>query len=87
MAVYQIEWKPSAVKDLRLLPIEAVARIRKAVETLASNPFPAGTRKLAGARATYRVREGDYRVIYTVATQVLLVEVIKVRHRKDAYRG
>ena len=58
----------------------------ESVETLAENPYPVGVRKLEGAEFTYRIRVGDYRVIYEVYNDVLIVEVIRVRHRKDAYR-
>jgi mRNA interferase RelE/StbE len=53
---------------------------------LAENPFPPGCRKLQGSRDAYRIRVGDYRVVYEVATGRLLVEIVRVRHRKDVYR-
>ena len=86
MASYTIRWKESAIKELRGLPRPIISRIVPLVDALAENPFPAGVVKLAGADRTYRVRVGDYRVIYTVESQVLLIEVVRVRHRRDAYR-
>jgi mRNA interferase RelE/StbE len=86
MASYRIEWKRSAVKELKRLPVEVIARIVKAVEGLSANPFPAGLVKLAGALTTYRIRIGDYRVVYSVDESVLVVEIVRVRHRKDVYR-
>lgn len=83
---YSIEWKRSAAKDLRQLPREVVTRILKAVEGLITNPFPAGVRKLSGAEHTYRIREGSYRIIYSVHSSRLIVEVIRVGHRRDVYR-
>jgi mRNA interferase RelE/StbE len=83
---YSIEWKRSAAKELRRLPKELVVRVLGAVEGLRLNPFPTGVRKLAGAEHTYRIREGSYRVIYSVYTLRLVVEVIRVGHRKDVYR-
>jgi mRNA interferase RelE/StbE len=83
---YSIEWKRSAVKELRRLPKEVVARVLVAVEGLRINPFPADVRKLSGAEHTYRIREGSYRVVYSVYTSRLVVEVIRVGHRKDVYR-
>jgi mRNA interferase RelE/StbE len=83
---YSIEWKRSATKELRQLPREVVIRILGAVEGLRTNPFPAGVRKLSGAEQTYRIREGSYRVIYVVYTSRLIVEVIRVGHRRDVYR-
>lgn len=86
MASYRIEWKPSALKELRKLPNDAIGRIVVAVEALKENPFPHGSRKLAGGRSSYRIREGDYRVIYTVAAELLVIEIVKVGHRKDVYK-
>jgi mRNA interferase RelE/StbE len=82
---YEVRWKRSAVKELRQLPKDAVARILKAVEALRGNPFPPGVRKLAGVGHTYRIREGSYRVIYSVAASALVIEVLRVGHRKDVY--
>jgi mRNA interferase RelE/StbE len=86
MNQFTIEWKRSAVKELRRLPRDVVARILETVEGLRIDPFPVGSLKLAGAEQTYRVREGSYRVIYTVVASRLVVEVIRVGHRKDVYR-
>lgn len=85
MASYKVEWKRSAVKELRALPKGAVEKILKAVEQLSTDPYPAGVRKLVGAEHTYRIREGDYRIIYTVMASTLVIEVMRVGHRKDVY--
>ena len=82
----RIEWKKSTKKDLRRLPSVEVNRILAAVGALADEPFPSGVEKLAGAEHAYRIRIGDYRVIYEVVTRLNLVEVQRVRHRKDVYR-
>ena len=82
----RIEWKKSTKKDLRKLPSMDVNRILSAVEDLADEPFPAGVEKLAGAEHAHRIRVGDYRVIYEVVTKLNLIEVQRVRHRKDVYR-
>lgn len=58
----------------------------EAVETLAETPFPFGSQKLAGSEHTYRIRVGDYRVLYEVLTGAKTVEIQRVRHRKDVYR-
>ena len=87
MAIYSIRWKPSAVRDLKKLDRPAIPRIVKAVEALSSDPFPAGARKMQRGEHCYRIRVGDYRVIYSVLESRLLVEVVRARHRKDAYRG
>jgi mRNA interferase RelE/StbE len=86
MASYRIEWKPSALKELRKLPNDAIGRIVVAIEALKNNPFPHGSRKLAGGRSSYRIREGDYRVVYTVAAELLVIEIIRVGHRKNVYK-
>ena len=85
MVSYRIEWKRSALKDLRQFPRETVARILRAVERLPAEPFPTGMRKLVGTEHTYRIRVGSYRVIYTVTATTLVIEIIKVGHRKDVY--
>ncbi|HST50646.1 MAG TPA: type II toxin-antitoxin system RelE/ParE family toxin [Pyrinomonadaceae bacterium] len=83
---YNIEWKRSATKELRQLPREVVARILRAVEELRHKLFPAGVSKLSGAEHTYRIREGSYRVIYSVYASRLIIEVIRVGHRRDVYK-
>lgn len=85
MGSYRIEWKRSAAKELKKLPPEAVRRILHAVAGLAVDPYPSGVRKLVGSERTYRVREGDYRIIYEVEGALLTIEIVRVRHRKDAY--
>jgi mRNA interferase RelE/StbE len=86
MNQFTVEWKRSAVKELKRLPKETVTRIIEAVDGLRADPFPVGALKLAGAEQTYRIREGAYRVIYSVVASRLVVEVIRVGHRKDVYR-
>lgn len=83
---YDIEWKRSAVKELKPLPRETIERVLKAVEALKANPFPSGFRKLSGVEHTYRIREGSYRIIYSVFASRLVVEILRVGHRKDVYK-
>jgi mRNA interferase RelE/StbE len=83
---YRIEWKKSTKKDLRKLPSEIVDRILEAVDRLAENPFQHGVEKLAGAEHSYRMRIGDYRVVFEVVSGSTLIEIHRVRHRKDVYR-
>ena len=87
MGTYQIEWKKSALRELRRLDSQVVPRILAAVDSLSTQPFPAGVRKLQGSLRTYRIRIGNYRLIYELCESTLVVEVVRVRHRKDAYRG
>ena len=83
---FRIEWKKSTRKDLRKLPANAADKIIEAVENLAANPFPHGVEKLSGSEHAYRIRLGDYRIVYEVVTESKLVEIQRVRHRKDVYR-
>ena len=87
MASYRIDWKKSARKELRKLPANMIPRIVEAVETLSENPFPIGSRKLMGAEQTWRIRVGSYRVIYTVFSSLLVIEIVRTAHRKDVYRN
>jgi mRNA interferase RelE/StbE len=86
MASFEIRWRSSTKKDLRSLPREEVSRIIDAVAQLAEEPLPHGSQKLAGADRTYRIRVGDYRVVYEVLRHAAAVEIQRVRHRKDVYR-
>jgi mRNA interferase RelE/StbE len=84
---FRIEWKKSTRKDLRKLPSATVDKIIGAVEDLAENPFPHGVEKLSGSEHAYRIRLGDYRIVYEVVAESKLVEIQRVRHRKDVYRS
>jgi mRNA interferase RelE/StbE len=83
---FRIEWKKSMRKDLRKLPAGTAERIVETVEGFAENPFPHGVEKLSGSEHAYRVRLGDCRIVYEVATESKLIEIQRVRHRKDVYR-
>ena len=87
MGTFQVEWKKSALRELKRLDRQVVPRILSAVDSLSTQPQPAGVRKLQGSQRTYRIRVGTYRVIYELYETRLLVEIVRVRHRKDAYRG
>jgi mRNA interferase RelE/StbE len=86
MASYSIIFKPSVEKDLRSLPRPMVARVFERIGALRDDPFPRRSLKLAGAEELYRVRVGDYRVIYAVDKENQQMVVHYVRHRRDAYR-
>ena len=86
MGSFQIEWKRSALKELKKTPKETIQRIIEAVDELADDPFPVGVRKISGTERTYRLRVGNYRVLYSVIQDKLLIEIIRVGHRKDVYR-
>ncbi len=86
MVSYKIVWKQSAKKELKKLNKSTIPKILKAVESLASVPHPEGSRKLHGSEHLYRVRRGEYRVVYSVENRVLVIQRIRVGHRKDVYR-
>ncbi|MDX9789031.1 MAG: type II toxin-antitoxin system RelE/ParE family toxin [Desulfobacterales bacterium] len=86
MALYKIEWKRSATKELRSLPSKAIKKILATVEELTTNPHPIASIKLSGTEHTYRIRTGEYRIVYNMLDQVLVIAVIRVGHRKDVYR-
>jgi mRNA interferase RelE/StbE len=86
MASYEVVFKASVSKDLRPLPRKDVQRILDAIRSLAANPRPPQSRKLAG-EDKYRLRCGDYRILYQIEDRILTVCVVKVGHRKDVYRS
>jgi mRNA interferase RelE/StbE len=81
---YQILIRKTPQKQLDKLPDETAELLLDAIETLATNPRPSGCKKLKG-RSGYRIRKGDYRIIYDVYDNVLTVEVIAVGHRREIY--
>jgi len=87
MATYRIEWKRSAEKELRRLPKAVVPRIVAKVTELADDPHPPGSRKLYGASHTYRIRVGNYRIVYSVQGDILTIQIVRVGHRRDIYRS
>ncbi len=86
MASYQIEWKSSAYKELQKLPRPIIEKVVAAVAELSSEPYPHGVKKLVGSERSYRIRIGDYRVVYEIIENKLIIEIVRVRHRKDVYR-
>ncbi len=86
MATYRIEWKTSAVKELKKIDRTIISRIIDAVDELGTEPLPSGVRKLQGSDHSYRIRVGDYRIVYEIKKDVLTVLIVKIRHRKDVYR-
>jgi len=85
MASNKIKWKKSAIKEFRKLDKPAIPIIINAVENLSLNPNPIGSRKLRGTDFTYRIRIGQYRIVYSIHAEVLVVEIIRDVHRKHIY--
>jgi mRNA interferase RelE/StbE len=86
MNLYKIQWKKSAKKELKKLDKQVILRILQAVENLAEDPWQSASKKLVGSDSIYRIRVGEYRIIYSLESSVLTIEIIKVGHRKEVYR-
>ena len=84
--VYRIQFTPSAEREFLKLPKPLQGRLDLKIDALARNPRPGGVVKLAGQEA-YRIRVGDYRVVYEIHDRVLVVLVLTVGHRGDVYRA
>ena len=87
MASYKVTFKPAVEKDLANLPKGLITRILKRVEVLEHDPFPRQSLKLEGSEGLYRLRVGDYRIVYGVDSQLQQIVIHHVRHRREAYRG
>ena len=87
MIEYQILFKRSVKKDLRKLAQTALDRIYERIEWLQSEPIPKNAQKLTGAENLYRIRCGDYRIIYSIDTDNHKIMIHYIRHRRDAYRS
>lgn len=84
---YSVEIAPTAVRQLRKLDPPARRRIQAAIELLAAEPRPPGAKKLVGGEGEWRVRTGDYRVVYAIHDDALVVLVLAVAHRRETYRS
>ncbi len=84
--MYSVELSPAAARDYKKLPLNEIEDINNAIDSLPLNPRPAGYKKLKNRNA-YRIRIGDYRIIYEIHEKVLTVVIIRMRHRKEVYRN
>lgn len=85
--LYQIEYSASARKELEQLDYTVFKKVKKVIDTLAENPFPHGSIKLEVTKEKlYRIRKGDYRIIYTVNHNIITITILKIAHRSDAYK-
>jgi mRNA interferase RelE/StbE len=82
---YRIEVAPAALRQLRKLDRAAQRRVQAAIELLATEPRPSGAKKLVDGNGEWRVRTGDYRIVYEIQDNVLLILVAAVGHRRDIY--
>jgi mRNA interferase RelE/StbE len=85
MDVYKIYFKKSVWKDFESIPKNDLQKILKVIESLEKDPRPPGCRKLSG-QERYRLRQGRYRIIYSIQDDELSVWIVKVGHRRDVYR-
>jgi mRNA interferase RelE/StbE len=83
---YEIEIKASATREIEAIPLEDRRRVVERIGRLAEDPRPRGCEKLAGGEH-YRVRQGNFRIVYTIEDDRLVVWVVKVGNRRDVYRG
>jgi mRNA interferase RelE/StbE len=86
VASYSVQIKKSAAKELDRLPKKDRQRIVERIRGLGENPRPPGAEKLSGRSDKFRIRQGDYRILYEIEDQVLTVYLVKIGHRKDVYR-
>ena len=86
MASYNLSYRPSVEKDLQSIPRTFITRIIARIERLPSDPFPPQSIKLQGAERLYRLRVGDYRIVYEVDSAAMRIIVQYVRHRREVYR-
>lgn len=84
---YTLQFKRAPEKLLNRLPRELVQRLTKAIDNLAINPRPRGVEKMEGYDYLYRIRVGDWRIIYAIEDDQLIVLVIEIGHRSDVYRN
>lgn len=85
--MYSIIITQSALKELQRLEKQMVRKIERAISSLAENPRPVGVKKLKGnSENLYRIRSGDYRVVYAINDEIRIVDIRKIGHRKDIYK-
>ena len=85
MAVYEVYFKASVEKDFRDIPKKDLKRILQRIKSLAIEPRPSGYEKLTG-QERYRLRQGRYRIVYSIMDKNLTIWIVKIGHRKDIYR-
>jgi mRNA interferase RelE/StbE len=85
MAAYKVYFREAVEKDFTAVPKKDLVKILRRIDALSKNPRPLGCEKLTG-QERYRVRQGRYRIVYSIQDEVLTVWIVKVGHRKDVYR-
>jgi mRNA interferase RelE/StbE len=83
---YRIVFKPSAERELHRLPLSVANRIERTIDGLAEEPRPPGVKKMQGTANLWRVRAGDYRIVYEIHDREIVIVVLRIAHRKYVYR-
>ena len=86
MGSFNIIIKPSAERELRKLPKHILSEVSKLFSEFAEHPYPRRVEKLSGGEELYRIRVGEYRVVYNIDLKIRVITIYRVRHRKDVYR-
>jgi len=86
MQSFNIQWKASAKKELKKIDKIEIPKIINEIEKLINNPYPRNHKKILGTEHIFRIKIGNYRVIYSIENQKLIIEIVRIRHRKEAYR-
>lgn len=87
MAYYEVKFRPQAWRQFRKLPRQVQEKLKAPIDALAGEPRPAGCRALAGQEGLWRIRVGDYRIIYQIEDERLVVLVVRLGHRREVYRA
>lgn len=83
---YRIQFKTSAAKEFKTLPPSVKQRVGESLDQLQQDPRPSGVVKLQGEDQLYRVRVGDYRIVYTIDDHDKIIKITRIRHRQDVYK-
>ena len=83
---YSVEFRPAVLKSIKNLPLKELRRIRKKIDALAENLPDPSTTKMKGNNSFHKIRSGDYRIIYEIHNDRLVILVVKIGHRKDIYK-
>ena len=84
---YTILFARSVQRELRRLPRAILSRVKIVLHSLQEDPFPSGCKKLKGCDKLFRLRMGNYRIVYEVAAKIRIVTIIRIGHRKEVYRA
>jgi mRNA interferase RelE/StbE len=84
---YRLFIRPRALRQLEALAMKHRRQIAARIDALAEDPRPSGAKKLSGSLELYRIRSGSYRIVYQISERTITVTVVRIAHRKEAYRG